>query len=50
MKTEDVTRLDLAPLPADPLAPETVTQGDAVASGRGAIAKGAGARAAESGR
>ena len=39
--TEDVTRLDLAPLPPDPLAPETVTENDAVASGRGGIAKGA---------
>ena len=44
VKTEDVTRLDLTPLPPDPLAPETVTQDDAVASGRGAIAKGAGSR------
>ena len=44
VKTKDVTRLDLAPLPPDPLAPETVTEDDAVASGRGAIAKGAGSR------
>ena len=44
VKTEDVTRLDLAPLPPDPLAPETVTVDDAVASGRGAIAKGAGGK------
>ena len=50
VRTEDVTRLDLAPLPDDPLAPETVTRDDAVASGRGAIAKGAGGRAPESGR
>ncbi len=51
VKTEDVTRLDLTPLPADPLAPETVTRDDAVASGRGAIARGAGgARPADSGR
>ena len=42
VRTEDVTRLDLLPLPPDPLAPETITQDDAVASGRGAIAKGAG--------
>lgn len=41
IKTEDVTRLDLIPLPPDPLAPETITQDDAVASGRGAIARGA---------
>ena len=39
--TEDVTRLDLAPLPPDPLASETVTEDDAVATGRGGIAKGA---------
>lgn len=39
VKTGDVTRLDLTPLPADPLAPETVTREDAVASGRGAIAR-----------
>ena len=44
VRTEDVARLDLTPLPPDPLAPETVTEGDAVASGRGAIAKGAGNR------
>lgn len=44
VKTEDVTRLDLAPLPPDPLAPETVTEDDAVATGRGAIARGASAR------
>ena len=44
VKTEDVTRLDLTPLPPNPLAPETVTEDDAVASGRGAIAKGAGSR------
>ena len=44
VRTEDVTRLDLAPLPADPLAPERVTQDDAVATGRGAIARGAGSR------
>ena len=49
VRTEDVTRLDLAPLPADPLAPETVTWDDAVASGRGAIARGAGARAPDDG-
>ena len=47
VRTGDVTRLDLAPLPADPLAPETVTGEDAVASGRGAIAKGAGRRQAD---
>ena len=46
VRTEDVTRLDLVPLPADPLAPETITQDDAVASGRGAIAKGAGSKPA----
>ena len=39
--TEDVTRLDLAPLPPHPLASETVTEDDAVATGRGGIAKGA---------
>ena len=39
-----MTRLDLVPLPPDPLAPETVTVDDAVASGRGAIAKGAGGK------
>ena len=44
--TEDVARLDLAALPADPLAPETITQEDAVATGRGAIARGAGRRPA----
>ena len=44
--TEDVTRLDLAPLPPDPLASETVTENDAVATGRGGIAKGAGSRPA----
>ena len=44
VRTEDVTRLDLLPLPPDPLAPETITQDDAVASGRGAIAKGAGSK------
>jgi hypothetical protein len=44
--TEHVARLDLAPLPADPLAPETITQEDAVATGRGAIARGAGHRPA----
>ena len=44
VKTEDVARLDLIPLPSDPLAPETITQDDAVASGRGAIAKGAGGK------
>ena len=41
VRTEEVARLDLAPLPPDPLAPERVTREDAVASGRGAIAKGA---------
>ena len=46
VRTEDVTRLDLVPLPADPLAPETITQDDAVATGRGAIAKGAGSKTA----
>ncbi|MDE0202429.1 MAG: hypothetical protein OXK73_08350 [Rhodospirillaceae bacterium] len=46
VKTEDVTRLDLAPLPPNPLAPETITQDDAVASGRGGIAKGAGGKPA----
>ena len=46
VRTEDVTRLDLSPLPPDPLAPETVTADDAVATGRGAIAKGAGSRPA----
>ena len=46
VRTEDVTCLDLAPLPALPLAPETITQDDAVATGRGAIAKGAGAKPA----
>ena len=50
VRTEDVTRVDLTPLPADPLAPETVTREDAVASGRGAIAKGAGTRAPDDGR
>ena len=44
VKTEDVARLDLTPLPPDPLAPETITQDDAVASGRGAIARGAGGK------
>ena len=44
--TGDVTRLDLAPLPSSPLAPETVTEDDAVATGRGAIAKGTGNRPA----
>ena len=44
VRTEDVTRLDLLPLPPDPLAPETITQDDAVATGRGAIAKGAGSK------
>ena len=42
VKTEEVARLDLSPLPAEPLAPETVSRDDAVASGRGAIARGAG--------
>ena len=46
VRTEDVTRLDLAPLPSEPLAPETITQDDAVASGRGGIAKGAGGKPA----
>ena len=41
VRTEEVARLDLAPLPLEPLAPERVTRDDAVASGRGAIAKGA---------
>ena len=41
VRTEDVSRLDLAPLPPDPRAPEVVTRDDAVASGRGAIARGA---------
>ena len=44
VRTEDVMRLDLAPLPLDPLAPETVTEDDAVATGRGAIARGAGGK------
>ena len=44
LRTEDVTRLDLAPLPSSPLAPETVTEDDAVVTGRGAIAKGASSR------
>ena len=44
VRTEDVARLDLASLPPDPLAPETVTEDDAVATGRGGIAKGAGSR------
>ena len=44
VRTEDVARLDLAPLPADPLAPETITEDDAVATGRGAIARGASSR------
>ena len=44
VRTEDVTRLDLTPLPSEPLAPETITRDDAVASGRGAIAKGAGGK------
>ena len=44
VRTEDVARLDLAPLPSDPLAPETITQDDAVATGRGAIARGASSR------
>ncbi len=47
VRTEDVTRLDLMPLPANPLAAETITQDDAVASGRGAIAKGAGSKPAD---
>ena len=46
VRTEDVARLDLAPLPPDPLAPETVTEDDAVATGRGGIAKGAGGKPA----
>ena len=46
VRTEDVARLDLAPLPADPLAPETITEDDAVATGRGGIAKGAGGKPA----
>ena len=46
VRTEDVARLDLAPLPPDPLAPETVTEDDAVATGRGGIAKGAGSKPA----
>ena len=46
VRTEHVTRLDLAPLPSNPLAFETVTEDDAVATGRGAIAKGAGSRPA----
>ena len=46
VRTEDVTRLDLMPLPADPLAPETITKDDAVATGRGAIARGAGSKPA----
>ena len=46
VRTEDVTRLDLMPLPAAPLAPETITQDDAVATGRGAIARGAGGKTA----
>ena len=41
VKTEDVLRLDLSPLPPDPLAPEAITRDDAVASGRGGIARGA---------
>ena len=49
VRTEEVARLDLAPLPAEPLAPQRVTRDDAVASGRGAIAKGAGARAPDGG-
>ena len=47
--TEAVARLDLAPLPPEPLAPERVTREDAVASGRGAIAKGARAGAPDGG-
>ena len=47
VRTEDVTRLDLTPLPSVPLAPETITQEDAVASGRGGIARGAGGKPAE---
>ena len=46
VRTDDVARLDLAPLPRDPLAPETVTEDDAVATGRGGIAKGAGGKPA----
>ena len=46
VRTGEVARLDLTPLPPDPLAPETTTQDDAVASGRGAIAKGAGGKPA----
>ena len=46
VRTEDVTRLDLTPLPSKPLAPETITRDDAVASGRGAIARGAGGKPA----
>ena len=46
IRTEDVKRLDLTPLPSEPLAPETITQNDAVASGRGGIAKGAGGKPA----
>ena len=46
VRTEDVARLDLAALPADPLAPETISEDDAVATGRGAIARGAGSRPA----
>ena len=46
VKTEDVARLDLAPLPRDPLAPEIVTEDDAVTTGRGNIAKGAGGESA----
>ena len=44
VRTGDVTRLDLTPLPPDPRAPETVTEDDAVATGRGAIARGTSAR------
>ena len=46
VRTEDVARLDLTPLPPNALAPEKITQNDAVASGRGAIAKGAGGKPA----
>ena len=46
VRTEDVARLDLAPLPLHPLAPETVTEDDAVATGRGGIAKSAGGKPA----
>ena len=46
VRTEDVARLELTPLPPNPLAPEKITQNDAVASGRGAIAKGAGGKPA----